>query len=554
MLTWGRALSACGGLLIGLAGWPLFGGAIFLAGWLAAEWHLGLTRLELRRHARDLRTVQEIGEAAFAASAFDHLIDQLCQILKRHWEFPWLSIELITQSGRQVVGGDDCSLCQVETLICIPLMAGDRLLGTLTLGHPLARKMKPSRLDALRLASSHLAVLIEGRRSQELELAIRDAALEVSRLKSSFLTTISHELRTPLNGLLGMASLLEDSELSPPQREHLQAAVQSGERLRSRVENMLLYTELVSTESPAHPVHLDLHELLRDCLAPHRPRAAEAGLRLDLVIEPEVPTHVQGDPRLAQILTALLDNALKFTEAGGVTLRVSRAESAIQFEVQDSGCGLDPAHAAHLFEPFAQHDESTTRQFGGSGLGLAISQQLAHLLAGTLEVESQPGAGALFRCRLPLPTAPPLSVPVATADPLAIGPAERRPVLVVDDDPVNRKLAQALLSRLGLEVVLATNGVEAVDAFDQEGPFQLILMDCHMPILDGYEATAQIRAREPAEEWTPIVGFTADQTDRNRARCSTAGMDEFIAKPLRPKVLNDLIRRYVGAPPAQRAA
>jgi len=298
-------------------------------------------------------------------------------------------------------------------------------------------------------------------------------------------------------------------------------------------------------------------------------RAAAKGLPMTVDFEPALPGRVVGDVlRLQQVLHNLLGNAIKFTRSGRVALTVRRdaARETLRFDVTDTGIGIAAERAAHLFDRFVQADGSIARQFGGTGLGLAIARELVELMGGRIEVQSTLGAGAAFwfTARLPeaAPAEPGSAVParqrellarVLDAEPGAREPAPpplcaalARPVLLVEDNPVNALYAEAVLQSRGLRVVIAGDGAEAVDAV-RASPFALILMDCHMPGLDGWTATARIRAleRELGRAHTPIVALSASAMAEERERCVEAGMDDFLAKPFRAEELHACIGRWL---------
>ncbi|HEX6606074.1 MAG TPA: ATP-binding protein, partial [Chloroflexia bacterium] len=293
-------------------------------------------------------------------------------------------------------------------------------------------------------------------------------------------------------------------------------------------------------------------ELCEQVVALLQPQAEERGLALATDLASALPPRLRGDhERLRQVLVNLLGNAIKFTAAGQVVLRCqvvgsdARGRARLQFEVEDSGIGMDAATLARLFQPFTQADVSTTRRFGGPGLGLAICKRLVDLMGGSVEVESQPGRGSTFRVQLPFEvvTGPP---PAAAAGP-ALPPVPARPrgrVLVAEDNPVNQLLAVEMLKRLGCRADVVGNGKEAVEALRQL-PYDAVFMDCHMPEMDGLEASRRIRTEEAGARHIPIIAFTASALKGERERCLEAGMDDYLSKPLRLVDLAAAVERWL---------
>ena len=395
------------------------------------------------------------------------------------------------------------------------------------------------------------------RAKEEAIRAARDAALEASRLKSRFLATMSHEIRTPMNGVLGLTHLLLQTDIDALQRRYLVALRESGEGLLQLINDILDFSKVEAGRLELESVEFDLLSVVESVVSLLAATAREKGLSLDYDAPPDMARTAVGDPvRLRQVLTNLAGNAVKFTDAGGVLIKVRpTAPGGIRFEVVDSGIGIDPAARRYLLDPFTQADASTTRRFGGTGLGLAICRQLVELMGGTLDYRSEPGKGSAFWFEVPLgsparPLAavPPLAGPEAPGEAVAeaaVAPSSR--VLVVDDSAVNQLVAQAVLESRGFAVDLATGGSEAIEAVRLRD-YDLILMDVLMPMVDGLEATAQIRRIEGPGHHTPIVAITASAMAGDRERCLEAGMDDYITKPIRPDALVALVHRHcVGA-------
>ena len=372
---------------------------------------------------------------------------------------------------------------------------------------------------------------------------------QANEAKSRFLAVMSHEIRTPLNGITGMVQLLRDMEMSALQREFLENIDISAESLLSVINDILDFSKIEAGRMELEELPFKPCALLNDTLRVMRLRAQAKGLQLTLACSDSLPAALTGDPhRLAQVVTNLVNNAIKFTVGGEVAVQSSaRAvdDTTVLFlvEVRDSGIGMDAATQQAVFEPFIQADSSTTRKYGGTGLGLAICKQLVELMNGSISLVSSPGQGSTFSFSVPLKRAElaetaPETVPLITLDqPLRI--------LVAEDQPVNQRFVAEILRKQGHTPLLANNGQEAVILWQDES-IDLVLMDIQMPVMDGLKALAVIRAAEDTiRRHTPIIALTAHAIVGDRERLLNAGFDGYLAKPLQVSKLFEEMARVL---------
>jgi signal transduction histidine kinase/ActR/RegA family two-component response regulator len=354
-----------------------------------------------------------------------------------------------------------------------------------------------------------------------------------NRAKSEFLATISHEIRTPLNGVTGMVTLLRDEKDPQRMKDGLRVVQQSADMLLAVINDVLDFSKIESNRLELERVPLSPARELKLVMELLQGRAAERSNDLELTVAPGVPAWILGDAtRLRQVVMNLVANAVKFTHGGRVTCHLHSRAGRLLIEVADTGIGMTPEVRARLFEPFVQADASTTRRFGGTGLGLVISRRLVEAMGGTVSVESEFEQGSRFTISLPFEET---SAPVAS--PVLVAPTTSRTVLVVEDNFVNQVVAVRLLERMGHRVSVANDGAEALTLLAEQ-TFDLVLMDCHMPVMDGFDATRHLRARG---DGTPVFALTAAVTRDDLSACMAAGMTGVLSKPLRLEKLVEVL-------------
>lgn len=402
---------------------------------------------------------------------------------------------------------------------------------------------------------------ITERKQVEEELRSAKArAEEATRVKSDFLAAMSHDIRTPISGVIGMAGLLLDTDLSREQREYAGMILKSGDNLLGLINDILDFSKIEAGKLDLEIIDFDLRSTVTDIVAMFEPQVIAAGLKLSFSIDPEVPSYLQGDPgRLSQVITNLVGNAIKFTPHGEVVIEIlcrrdDDRSVTLLFEVRDTGIGIPADRIDAVFSPYTQASGSTTRQFGGTGLGLAICRQLAELMGGEIGLSSTEGKGSTFwftscfekQTSPPEDSKPAVSLQMRSPDPTTPVVERSERILVAEDNMVNQKIAQMQLKKLGFKSDVVGNGLEALNALEMKN-YDLVLMDCQMPEMDGFEATAIIRdpGSKILNHAVPIIAMTASAFKEDREKCIAAGMNDYLRKPVKKEEIAGMLEKWI---------
>lgn len=395
---------------------------------------------------------------------------------------------------------------------------------------------------------------IGSRKALEIQLIdARNAAEGAAHAKTAFLANMSHEIRTPMNGVLGFTELLLSGDLSSEQRRHLELIAESGRSMMRLLNDILDVSKIESGKMQVAEEPVDLRHIIRRCSDLMEPAAQAKGVLLLSTIDAEVPNKIVGDPlRLRQILLNLVGNALKFTERGTVSIKGNVEGGRLRVDIEDTGIGIPPDRLDAIFEKFAQADDSTAGRYGGTGLGLAISVDLARLMGGRISVRSRVGQGSTFSIDLPLRSADDIAICVAVEGPASALPSGRKPrVLIAEDHDINQVLITAMIEQAGMAPSVAADGLQAIMMVDEAArigePFELVLMDMQMPVIDGLEATRRLRLAGYDPATLPVVALSANAYVEDVRACLDAGMQAHLAKPVRIRDLIEMLARFIKA-------
>ena len=458
-----------------------------------------------------------------------------------------LLLDSITEAGG-FIRHEAAKAAHINAVYSFPVYSGNDMVAVMEFFNPTPWQLDDDDLEILHNIGCQLGRAIERERTRLTLLHAKESAESATLAKSEFLANMSHELRTPMNGILGLSELLKESTLQPEQQDCVEALTTSAASLLTILNDILDFSKIEAGELTLEHVSYRIRECIthvRDFMAP---LASRKGLTLRCSVATAIPEACIGDPgRLQQIMLNLIGNAIKFTSHGQVDLDASYVDGTVRFEIKDTGIGIPKEHHHYIFNKFTQADNSTTRKFGGTGLGLAICRQLVQMMGGNIGVESAPGDGSVFWFAIPVIATEAPAPEYAQCRITETLPAEDAQVLMVEDHPINQMLLTKLLAKLGLKhIYKAENGYEALAAMEKQH-FTLVLMDCQMPELDGYETTRFIRESEAANNLPhlPIIAMTANAMVGDREKCLKTGMDDYMSKPIELVALRQTLGRWL---------
>ncbi len=413
------------------------------------------------------------------------------------------------------------------------------------------RAEKKAGQDLGKLIDKFNAVLDQVQIRDRMLVKEKERAEKATSAKTDFLANMSHELRTPMNGIIATTDLLKETKLNEEQKSLVDLISKSGDDLLDIINEILEFSKIEAGELIFRPIHFSLFDMVSDVTGALGHRANEKGLSMVIESQPNIPEYLIGDPvRIRQVIYNLIGNAIKFTEKGFIIFRmkyeiIEHGKVKLSFEIEDTGIGIPVDKQQHIFKKFTQAEESTTRKFGGTGLGLAISKSLVDIMGGSIGVYSMPGKGSTFHFNIELP----LGQKPAEEKNIGSKAGEKNlmgiKVLVADDMKVNMMVLTSILKKKGCNIDEVVNGCQAVEMV-QGNQYDIIFMDCHMPEMDGYQATQLIRKIESTERrgHIPIIAITADALSENQERCFRAGMDDYVSKPFRENRITEVLEKW----------